>query len=181
MNADWFGAVSTAVGSVGTVGALWFLAVQQKALNRDQRERDEDARRVHAALVHVWEEKIPVPIGGLDHGQLSGPPPPKPPSPRPMSCGVRVRNAGDAPVYDVTLVFLDPGGAGELIARVGAVGPRDEKHVAAPQAISVNVEQMTAVVTFVDGAGRCWWRSHRGILNDGPYVHPIEGLLVPWS
>lgn len=184
---DGVSAIATAIASIIAFVTLIYLAVQQRDIRQEQRRQAAErlavegaARRAQAALVHIWAEEIQIPTGISNPDQLRGPPSVFPGS-HPMSRGVRVRNPSEAPVYDLTIVFLDPGGAGQVVKRVGVVGPGSEQHVAAPSTIRHDVDHMKAAVTFVDSSSQPWWRGHRGLLNEGPYPHPLDGPLVPWE
>ena len=101
--------------------------------------------------------------------------------------GAAVRNASQAPVYDVEIVYRDPDAAWMSIKRIPAIPPSDEPQVypgfdeesteGLPKPERVNDDgsislapsaRMRVEIRFRDGHGRRWTRDDRGDLTLTP-------------
>lgn len=160
-----YGDLPTWISAVASLAALAFAAAATVAAIRvyriesgrdriaaaETRQREEQARRSQAVLVSGW-------WGGDPHGR------------RPRA-GALIRNASDAPVYQVTISVLDPVVPDSSATLSVPVVPPSETPGfypvpdAGPGSAAVQGEQRVEL-SFTDAAGLRWLRDQRGRLSE---------------
>ncbi|MGO4860033.1 hypothetical protein [Arthrobacter sp. 2MCAF14] len=135
---DWIGAVGSAVGAIGTAGAL-LLGV------RVYSRQEKDQRRRQAAAVTVGHRQ--------DKNVMSGP------IPRPyVQNRYFIRNDSQLPIYRVLLYAGPPDERKHDIREV--LAPGDEASFLMPST------DFPAIAKFVDSAGTAWQRNGSGRLTE---------------
>jgi hypothetical protein len=133
-------AVATAIGGLGTAGALLFVA-------QTYRREQNDVRRRHASKISVWmEESVRGrSYGGFPYGLLS--------------------NTSDEPAYDCAVSFY----AGERLLEVSDIvdtlPPKERLHIATRTVEWTPDLILYPAVTFTDRNGRRWVRDRNGVLS----------------
>jgi len=160
-----YGDVPTWISALASIAALSFAAAatvvavrvykiesrRDRVAAAEARRRDEEARRSQAVLVSGW--------WGSDPGVSA------------QKAGAFVRNASDAPVYNVTIAVLDPVIPDSVATlSVPVIPPADAPgfyQVAGnSQVLDTDDGEHRVELSFTDAAGMRWIRDQRGRLSE---------------
>jgi hypothetical protein len=167
--------VSLCALAFALLSARWshraFLAAAETA-ERAERARHETGERAQASLVAAWPMSERETFQrAIERGVV----------------GAAIRNASPMPIYDVEIVYRDPGAAWTATRRVHIVPPADEPQIFAgfdeesstgtPAPERVNKDgsvkllpsaEMRVEIRFADMLGRRWSRDDTGVLATAP-------------
>jgi hypothetical protein len=137
--------VFSAIGTVGAFGVAMYLLRKEQQRETDRRE---DERRAQAARVSAWLETRPTPNGGRE-------------------LLFHVHNAGDMPIYEVSLPTMTPGEENTEAQFIGLVPPGQTIVRAAPRDWIKNYFTPEPVqIEFLDSGGNQWIRDEQGALSE---------------